>query len=247
MAPRILMVDDDRHVTDVLVQYARDEGFEPATAATAAEAIERARSWQPQLIVLDLRLPDATGMDAFRRLRNVSNAPVIMLTAYDQEVQRILGLELGADDYVTKPFSPREVMARIRTVLRRAGRNGHGNGHGSILRVGDLEVDRDAHEVRVAGREIGLTPTEYRILELLAQRPGRTFARAEILDALHADAEIYDRTLDKHMTNLRRKVEPEGGGRYIQTVYGVGYKLRKEGATAQAAGTTSRGSRGSSA
>ncbi|HVA34031.1 MAG TPA: response regulator transcription factor [Candidatus Baltobacteraceae bacterium] len=228
MKARILMVDDDRHVTDVLTRYARDEGYETATAANAAAAIELAERWQPELIVLDLRLPDASGMDAFHRLRKVSNAPVIMLTAYDEEVQRILGLELGADDYVTKPFSPREVIARIRNVLRRAAAAPE-SADESSLRIGDLEIDREAREVRVGGRETALTRTEYRILELLAQRPGRTFARAELLEALHADTDVYDRTLDKHMTNLRRKIEPDPAApRYIQTVYGVGYKLRKD-------------------
>jgi DNA-binding response OmpR family regulator len=228
MKTRILIVDDDRHVTEVLARYALDEGYEVDTAATIQSAIELAKRRPPQLIVLDLRLPDATGMQAFDRLRLVSIAPIIMLTACDEEVQRILGLELGADDYITKPFSPREVIARIRTVLRRATR-GSISSQVEVLRAGPLEIDREAHEVRVAGREVVLTPTEYRILELLAQRPGRIFTRSEILDTMHADVDVLDRTLDKHVTNLRRKidVDPEYPS-FIQTVYGVGYKLRRE-------------------
>jgi DNA-binding response OmpR family regulator len=233
MRERILIVDDDRHVREILERYVSDAGYEPACAPTATAAAELAARWRPELIVLDLRLPDASGMEAFERLRAVTSAPVIMLTADDEEVQRVLGLELGADDYVTKPFSPREVVARIRTVLRRLRGPAAAEG---VLRAGDLEIDRESHDVRVGGRAVVLTPTEYRILELLASRPGRIFARAELLDALHADAGIYDRTLDKHVTNLRRKIEPHPASpRYIQTVYGVGYKLRKDLTEAAAA------------
>jgi DNA-binding response OmpR family regulator len=168
MRERILIVDDDRHVREILERYVSDAGYEPACAPTATAAAELAARWRPELIVLDLRLPDASGMEAFERLRAVTSAPVIMLTADDEEVQRVLGLELGADDYVTKPFSPREVVARIRTVLRRLRGPAAAEG---VLRAGDLEIDRESHDVRVGGRAVVLTPTEYRILELLPAGP----------------------------------------------------------------------------
>jgi len=228
MAARILIVDDDRHVTEILSRYLQDEGYETATGSTATAGAELAAACKPDLVLLDLRLPDAAGMDAFARIREASRAPVIMLTACDEEVQKVLGLELGADDYVTKPFSPREVVARIRTVLRRVA-SGAAETPG-VQRMGELEIDRDSYEVRVAGREIALRPTEFRILSFLASRPGRIFPRSELLDALGADTDIVDRTLDKHMTNLRRKIEADPKEpRYIQTVYGVGYKMAGHG------------------
>lgn len=244
MASRILVVDDDRRVVEILAPYLRGDGYDVATAATAADGVRLARSWQPDLVVLDLRLPDAGDMEGFVRIRAVSRAPIIMLTANDAEVQKILGLEVGADDYITKPFSPREVVARIRTVLRRAA----GSKQPDVVRVDGLEIDREAQEVLNEGREVALTRTEYRILELLALSPGRVFPRAELLAALRADTDVLDRTLDKHVTNLRRKLETESGKpQYIQTVYGVGYKFRKPVESGVASSLREVGSRGSSA
>jgi DNA-binding response OmpR family regulator len=236
MGKRILVVDDDRHVTEILGRYLADEGYEAATAADAAHGVALAERWQPDLVVLDRRLPDAQGMEAFERIRRVCRAPIVMLTACDEEVHVVVGLEKGADDYITKPFSPRVVLARIRSVLRRAAGEGAEEEGRAKIRVGEIEIDRNAHEVHVGGREVALTPTEYRLLELLASRPGRIFPRAELLDALGADTDVFDRTLDKHVTNLRRKIERgPSESRYIKTVYGVGYKMRKEGSEDRAA------------
>jgi DNA-binding response OmpR family regulator len=225
---RILIVDDDPHVGEILSQYLGDEGYEVESAVDAKSALRAIAAKEPALVILDVRLPDQSGLEALAAMRSQgSAAPVIMLTGLADELDRVLGLELGADDYVTKPFSAREVLARIRTVLRRT-RGGTSSGEQSIA-AGEIEIDPAAQEARVAGEMVPLTRTEFRILAVLARHPGRTFERNQLLEAIGADVDVLDRTLDKHVTNLRRKLNlhgaPDGS---IVTVHGVGYKLARD-------------------
>lgn len=222
----VLLIDDDDHVGEILRQYLGDEGYHVECARTASEGLKALDRSKFDLILLDLRLPDASGIDGFPLIREKSTSPVIMLTSCASETDMVLGLEIGADDYITKPFSPRAVLARIRTVLRR--RDHSSRTTSPEITVGDLSIDIDALEVRKGNESIPLTRTEFQILALLARRPGRTFPRAELLDAIHADEETLDRTLDKHINNLRRKLEryPRMPA-YILTVHGVGYKMAR--------------------
>jgi DNA-binding response OmpR family regulator len=183
----------------------------------------RARSEAPDLVILDLGLPGLDGLDVTRRLRQDSGVPLIMLTARDTETDRVLGLELGADDYLTKPFSPRELVARVRAVLRR----NRPEAADAILRVGELELDLPRLRASVEHRVITLTATEFQLLVTLARQPGRVFTRAQLLDAIHGEAlEAYERAIDAHVKNIRRKLEPDPRHpRYLQTVYGVGYRM----------------------
>jgi two-component system, OmpR family, alkaline phosphatase synthesis response regulator PhoP len=233
----VLLVDDEPQIVEVLERYLSDEGFVVHKAYDGAAALRAASAEKPDLVVLDLKLPGMTGFEVFREIRLTSQVPVIMLTSRIEEVDRIVGLELGADDYITKPFSPREVVARIKAVLRRAqtaAADLHGRGAvedaATAIRSGDIEIDPQAHEVRVHGKAVALTPTEFRILELLAANPGRTFTRTQLLDKIKGDElEIYDRTLDRHVANLRHKIEADAANpRYIVTVFGVGYKMAKQ-------------------
>lgn len=231
----VLLVDDEPQILEVLERYLSDEGFVVHKAHDGPGAIRVATAEKPDLIVLDLKLPGMTGFEVFREIRTTSQVPVIMLTSRTEEVDRVVGLELGADDYITKPFSPREVVARIRAVLRRAhgaaaNPGGRSEQTSDAIRAGDIEIDPQAHEVRVHGASIALTPTEFRILELLAANPGRTFTRTQLLDRIKGDElEIYDRTLDRHVANLRHKIESDPANpRYIVTVFGVGYKMTKQ-------------------
>jgi DNA-binding response OmpR family regulator len=182
------------------------------------------------MMILDITLPDGSGLDILRRSAEGRRIPTIMLTARSEEVDRIVGLELGADDYIVKPFSPREVVARVRAVLRRVGEAaGEGIENGSVVRIRDLEIDEGAHEVRMGGQVVAVTPAEFRILSVLVQNAGQVLTRSQLLDLVHDDGSIFERTLDRHINNLRRKIEvrPDEPS-YIVTVYGVGYKLRKE-------------------
>ena len=224
---RILLVDDEPNVRDVLAEYLRTEGFEVCEAADGLAALERALSDRPDLIILDLNLPKLSGSEVFRRLRTVDNTPVIMLTARVNELDRIVGLELGADDYVGKPFSPREVVARVRNVLRRHRATFQPANESSRQRIGSLEIDRPGHEVLLDGERINLTPTEFRILELLAGNIGRAFTRDQILDKISNEhSDVFDRTLDRHIANLRHKIEADPSHpRFVLTVFGVGYKM----------------------
>lgn len=227
----ILLVDDEPQIIEILERYLTDEGFIVHTAADGNAAVRVAGEANPDLILLDLKMPGKTGFDAFREIRATSAVPVIMLTSRADEVDRVVGLELGADDYITKPFSPREVVARVKAVLRRMQANdGAGKPapeQGLAIRAGDIEIDPEAHEVHVRGQAVTLTPTEFRILELLAANAGRTFTRAQLLEKVRGDdLEIYDRTLDRHIANLRHKIEEDPGNpQYIVTVFSVGYKM----------------------
>lgn len=224
----ILVVEDEPRIADVVRDYLVRSGYDVIVASTAAEALDRARRTAFDLVVLDLGLPDADGLDVARELRRRGEVPIVVLTARGDETDRIVGLELGADDYVTKPFSPRELVARVRAVLRRAEAGPATTaGVDDQLRVLDVVVDLARMRVQVADREIALTPTEFQLVATLADQPGRVFSRAQLLDAIHGVAfESYERAIDAHVKNVRRKLEPDPSSpRYVQTVRGVGYRF----------------------
>jgi DNA-binding response OmpR family regulator len=224
MAQTILVVDDEARIVKLVRDYLERAGFDVLAAHDGEMALTLARLEQPDLIVLDLMLPGVDGLDVCRRLRQESGVPIIMLTARVEEADRVVGLELGADDYVTKPFSPRELVARVRATLRRA--NGQ-VGPSSILRAGDVELDTASLTATVAGEPVDLTPTEFQVLATLVRQPGRIFSREQLLEAVHGVIfDGYDRSVDSHVKNIRRKIEPDPRQpRYIQTVYGVGYRF----------------------
>jgi two-component system, OmpR family, alkaline phosphatase synthesis response regulator PhoP len=221
--PRVLVVDDEPKIVQLVRDYLERAGFAVSTAREGAEALMRARQDRPDLIVLDLGLPGLDGLEVTRQLRRDSGVPIIMLTARDDETDKVVGLELGADDYVTKPFSPRELTARVRAVLRRHAMDASTD----VIRAGDLVLDVPRLRVEVAGRSVELTATEFQLLTALARQPGRVFTRSQLLDAIHGVAfESYERAIDAHVKNIRRKLEPEPRApRYLLTVYGVGYRL----------------------
>ncbi len=220
----VLVVDDEARIVKLARDYLERAGFRVSSAGDGAVALAVARREHPDLIVLDLKLPGMDGLDVCRALRRESDVPIIMLTARVEEADRLIGLELGADDYITKPFSPRELVARVRTVLRRTQGNVLQPG---VLHAGDLEIFLDGHRLTRAGAPIELSRIEFNLLAILAQHPGQTFTRAQLLDRLHGIVfEGYDRSIDAHVKNLRRKLEPNPAEpRYVLTVYGVGYKF----------------------
>lgn len=230
---RVLIVDDEPGIVEVISAYLRDDGFTVDTAADGDEALARFAAEPADLILLDLTLPKRSGLEVYRTIRETSDVPVIMVTSRTDEIDRVVGLELGADDYVAKPFSPRELVARVRTVLRRSERPGTGTvvaagrtERHNTVNAGDLEIDHDTYEVRRAGVLIALTRTEFRILDELTRQPGLTFTRAHLLDLVRDDADIFDRTLDRHVANLRKKIQADPTApRYIITVFGVGYRF----------------------
>jgi two-component system alkaline phosphatase synthesis response regulator PhoP len=225
---KILVVDDDRHIVDLVQLYLERDGYQVLVAYDGLEALKLARQRRPDLIVLDLLLPEVDGLDVCRILQTESDVPIIMLTAKTTEEDKLIGLELGADDYVTKPFSPRELVARVRAVLRRVGQEAPQGP--TEIRFADLVIDRRSHEVRVRGEVVSLTPTEFRLLEVLAREPGRAFTRLELLDRVFGyDFEGFERTIDVHVKNLRKKIERDPRQPiYVQTVYGVGYKFSED-------------------
>jgi DNA-binding response OmpR family regulator len=219
----ILIVEDDAVVADTLTRYLERAGYSVATAADGRSGLERARRPDVELVILDIMIPSLSGREVCRRLRADSAVPIMMLTARSGEEDRINGLQDGADDYVGKPFSPREVVARVQALLRRAGTRVVQN---RPLKVGPLEIDIWGRRVRVNGASVPLTATEFRLIEALASRPGRVFTRDELLArACGPDFEGMDRTIDAHVTNIRRKLHPSGAARCILTVHGVGYRL----------------------
>jgi len=224
----ILVVDDEPQIVELVEDYLKQAGFRVVTARDGQSALSVARAERPDLVILDLMLPGGIdGLDVCRSLRQdpvLGAVPVIMLTARTEEADRLIGLELGADDYVTKPFSPREIVARVKAVLRRTRGEADKSG---VLRVGELVIDLPKRAVTVEGNAVSLTPTEFDILAVLARHPGRPFTRAQLLDLVYDIAYAgYDRAIDSHIKNLRRKIEPEPGEpRYVVTVYGIGYKL----------------------
>ncbi len=225
MKPTILVVDDDRKTVDLIRLYLEKDGYRVLVAYDGRSAIDIARVRRPGLIILDLMLPQVAGLDVCRELRAESNVPIIMLTAKSTEDDKLIGLDLGADDYVTKPFSPREMVARVRAVLRR-GLAEEMSGPELLLFDG-LEVDFVRHEARVDGDSVHLTPKEFTIREILIKQPGRVFSRLELLElAFGFDYQGFERTVDVHVMNLRKKTEADPAHpRYVQTVYGLGYKF----------------------
>jgi two-component system response regulator RegX3 len=221
----VLLVDDETAVMDVLERYLRDDGFSVVCAADGLAAIEMFERHHPDLVLLDINLPGLPGTEVLRRMRSVRDVPIIMLTGRVEEIDRVVGLELGADDYVGKPFSPREVVARVRSVLRRSERS-EAQASSSERRVGAITIDTVAHEVRVEGNVVNLTPTQFKILDVLSSHVNQTLTRDQLLERVGADGEIFDRTLDRHIANLRARIEPDQSNpRHIVTVFGIGYKM----------------------
>jgi DNA-binding response OmpR family regulator len=220
----VLVVEDEIEIARVVRDYLRNAGFEVIVVGDGGSAIASVRSAKPDLLVLDLGLPGRDGLDVAREIRRWSDTPIVMLTARGDETDRVVGLELGADDYVVKPFSPKELVARIRAVLRRTRAAERG---AEVLRAADVEIDTGKMRVTVAGRTVELTPTEFQLLSTLAAEPGRVFTRGQLLDAVHGVAiESYERAIDAHVKNIRRKIEPEPASpRYLLTVHGVGYRF----------------------
>jgi two-component system, OmpR family, alkaline phosphatase synthesis response regulator PhoP len=225
----ILVVDDERKIADLARDYLEHAGFAVRIAADGNAALASIRRDRPDLVVLDLGLPGLDGLDVTRAIRRDSSLPVIMLTARDDELDKLLGLELGADDYLTKPFSPRELVARVRAVLRRVDGAAEPAAD-EIVRAGDLTLDVARMRADLAGRTIELTATEFTLLLTLARQPGRIFTRSQLLDAVHGVAfESYERAIDTHIKNIRRKLEPDPRRpTNILTVYGVGYRFADE-------------------
>jgi DNA-binding response OmpR family regulator len=227
-APRVLVVDDEPKIRDVVASYLARAGYQAIPAGSGGEALELAAAERPALVILDLMLPDIPGEEVCRRLRASSRVPVIMLTARVEDADAVRGLNLGADDYVTKPFSPRQLMARVDAVLRRS--TGESAALAPVLSFGggDLVLDVAAAQATKAGRQVTLTPIEFRMLRVFASNPQRLFSRDDLITlALGEDFDGYDRTVDAHVKNLRQKIETDPHSpRYILTVHGLGYKFR---------------------
>jgi DNA-binding response OmpR family regulator len=221
----ILVADDEPKIVKTVQAYLESAGFQVVTAGDGQLALTVFRHEKPALVILDLGLPKLDGLDVARALRRESNVPIIMLTARVDEADKLIGLELGADDYVTKPFSPRELVARVRAVLRRAG--GEREQAPPPITAGDVYIDQERRQVTVGGRAVELTPTEFDLLVVLARHPGRVFTRIELLDRVQGYAfEGYERTVDAHVKNLRQKIEPDPKNpQYILTVFRVGYRF----------------------
>jgi DNA-binding response OmpR family regulator len=227
-AKTILVVDDEPKIADLARDYLEHAGFGVLVSGNGRAAVDLARQRRPDLVVLDLGLPGLDGLEVTRELRRDGNVPIVMLTARDDELDKLLGLELGADDYITKPFSPRELVARVKAVLRRSERDDAADDPGNDRIVaGEVVLDVSRMRVDVAGRPVELTPTEFGLLATLARRPGRIYTRGQLLDALRGVAfESYERSIDAHVKNLRRKIEPvPREPRYVLTVHGVGYRF----------------------
>ncbi len=225
---RVLVVDDEAQIVKVLRAYLEKAGYSVSTAADGHAALAVFRQSRPDFIILDLNLPGMDGLDVCRALRKESDVPILMLTARVEETDRLIGLELGADDYVVKPFSPREVVARVRTILRRASAEPV---KAEVIQAGELVIDLSGHSVSHSNRPVDLTPTEFDILVTLANQPKRVLSRMQIMEqALGESFEGYERTIDAHIKNLRNKLEPERKkSSYIHTVFGVGYKFEAQG------------------
>lgn len=225
--PSILIIEDERELARVVQSYLEKAGMLVRTEQRGDAGLAAWRQTQPDLVLLDLNLPGMDGLDVAREIRRTSDTPIIMVTARAEEYDRLIGLELGADDYIVKPFSPREVVARVRAVLRRAGKSPTAP---KRIQEGDLEVDLDSHSVLCAGKAIDLTPTEFNLLVEMAGQPGRVFSRLQLLEAVQGTAyEGYERSIDAHIKNLRAKIEPDPRQpRCIETVFGIGYRFHKD-------------------
>ncbi len=227
MSQTILVVDDEVNLREMVRLYLEREGYRVVEAANGRDALFVARYEKPDLVLLDLMMPEMGGYDFIRRFTKESDTPIIVLTAKLEESDKVVGLELGADDYVTKPFGIQELIARVRAVLRRAGQPSH---LPEILRRGEITLDRTGRIVSVSGNQVALTPSEFDLLETFMLSPGRAFSRLDLLESVSGDAyEGYERTIDVHIRNLRTKIEPiPSEPRYIQTVYGMGYRFAAE-------------------
>ena len=223
----ILVVDDEPKIVSLARDYLEHAGFAVVSASDGSEALARARSDHPDLIVLDLGLPKLDGLDVARALRRDSSVPIVILSGRSEESDKLVGLELGADDYVTKPFSPKELVARVRAVLRRIDRPAPAS---DLIRASDVTLDVPRMRVRAGERDVDLTATEFQLLAALAREPGRVFTRSQLLDAVHGVAfESYERAIDAHVKNIRRKLEADPRDpQYLQTVHGVGYRFRDD-------------------
>jgi DNA-binding response OmpR family regulator len=222
----ILIVEDELELVKVLRSYLENAGFSVLATGRGDQGLSMWQEKHPDLVLLDLNLPGMDGLEIARTIRRQGDTPIIMVTARVDEIDRLIGLELGADDYISKPFSPREVVARVKTVLRRAG---VGNTPSQIIRIADLEIDPEAFSVLRAGQPLEFTPTEFTILVTLASSPGRVYNRLQLLEATQGSAyEGYERTVDAHIKNLRSKLEPDPRNpQYIETVFGVGYRFAR--------------------
>lgn len=226
---KILIIEDEDKIIEMTANYLKNEGFEVIYANDGKTGLDIFKHTIPDLVLLDVMLPGMNGLDVCRELRKFSKVPIIMLTARAEEVDKLLGLEFGADDYVTKPFSLRELTARIKAVLRRIS-PGEALDSVDVIVAGSLQVNLNTREVNAGGQPVTLTPTEFNILSLLVQNPGRVFSRLQILETALGEAyEGYERSIDSHISNLRHKIENESANaRLIQTVYGIGYKFTKD-------------------
>jgi len=225
MAKKILIIDDEAKIVEICQDYLNAAGFQVVTSLDGMAGLEKARVEKPDLVLLDLMLPGIDGLDICRELRRDTKIPIIMLTARVEETDKLIGLEIGADDYITKPFSPREMVARVRAVLRRV----QGDASAEVIRAGNITLDRNRFIVRINDREISLTPTEFEILATLASQPGRIFSRSQLLLAVRGVTfESYERAIDSHIRNLRKKLDFDGNGSdWIVTIHGVGYKFNE--------------------
>ncbi len=228
MARKVLIADDEQHILDTLGAYLRQDGFEVLACRNGREALAAFRREQPDLVILDVMMPEMDGWAVARQIRKQSDAPLLFLTARVEESDQLIGLELGADEYVTKPFSPRVVVARVRALLRRS--YGEMASETALWRLRELELNAETHLATLAGQRIDLTPSEFTILQTLIARPGRVFTRMELLDQISGEAyAAYERTVDVHVKNLRAKLESDPRNpQYIETVYGVGYRMRPD-------------------
>ena len=226
MAKTIMIVDDEKRLVSLVQSYLTQEGYRVVTAFNGRDALAVAKKENPDLVILDQMMPEMNGYDFMRAHRAEHDTPIIMLTAKVDDDDKVIGLELGADDYVTKPFKPRELMARVRNVLRRAGKT---EAKAKTIRVRDITLDRDSREVYVMNKAVDLTPSEFDLLAALMSAPGRVFSRLDLLDVIQGVRyEGYERTIDTHVKNLRSKIEDDSRKpHYIETVYGVGYRLAK--------------------
>ena len=227
---KVLVVDDEKKIVSVVRAYLERDGYNVMEAADGNGAVDICRREQPDLGILDIMLPGIDGWDVCREIRRFSEVPIIMLTARDEDSDKLVGLGLGADDYMTKPFSPRELVARVRAVLRRSRTQAEPVSRSGTLVVGELVLDEERYEVTCAGKQLSLTPTEFRILAALARKPGRVLSRSQLLDIAFGESfEGYERTIDAHVKNIRHKLADMGAGKscFVTTVRGVGYKIQE--------------------
>jgi DNA-binding response OmpR family regulator len=223
---KILVVDDEKKIVEIIKAYLEKDGYQVIAALDGKTALELAFQQSPDLIILDLMLPEISGWDVCRSIRKKSEVPIIMLTARDEVTDKIIGLEMGADDYVTKPFDPKELVSRVRAVLRRTESR---ETFRDVVKIGEMSIDLAKRKVRRDNQVIELTPNEFELLRVMAENPGRVYSRMQLLDMVQGEAyEGYERTIDSHIKNLRKKIEPDPERpRYIITVYGVGYKVEE--------------------